>query len=400
MFSDWLQGPYVYQLYVSYGFTAYEICLLFVGGFGSSLVFGTFIGSLADKYGRKKMCLLYSACYIVACLTKTVNDFNILMIGRVLCGISTSLLFSAFESWMVCEHAKRGFDPMLLSETFSYCTFGNGLAAVIAGLTANVISEKYGFTAPFVLAILPLSICGFLVSSQWAENYGETRADVGTSGLQQGLSVIMKDKKIAALGLAQSCFEAAMYIFVFLWTPALKSSEEEAAERAQESTKGGTSSYLGVIFAVYMVCMMFGSSLYRIASDIYGQRGVRAVPLLMHAVAFLAIGSCTMFYDSKAIVYCSFLVFEVCCGIFFPGYGVIKSAEIPEQVRSSVMNIFRIPVNLVVVLVLMQKGVHPQNIFGFCTGAHAIGLLCFYYYFKSAGGAGKEYKVLPTDDKV
>ena len=30
MFSDWLQGPYVYQLYVSYGFTAYDISLLFV----------------------------------------------------------------------------------------------------------------------------------------------------------------------------------------------------------------------------------------------------------------------------------------------------------------------------------------------------------------------------------
>ena len=33
MFSDWLQGPYVYELYVSYGFSQSEIAELFVCGF-------------------------------------------------------------------------------------------------------------------------------------------------------------------------------------------------------------------------------------------------------------------------------------------------------------------------------------------------------------------------------
>ena len=33
-------------------------------GFGSSMVFGTFIGSLADKMGRKNFCILYAAFYI------------------------------------------------------------------------------------------------------------------------------------------------------------------------------------------------------------------------------------------------------------------------------------------------------------------------------------------------
>ena len=59
------------------------------------------------------------------------------MLGRFLSGVSTSLLFSVFESWMVCEHHKQGFDGKLLGETFSYSTFGNGLVAVVAGLIAN-----------------------------------------------------------------------------------------------------------------------------------------------------------------------------------------------------------------------------------------------------------------------
>jgi len=47
--SDWLQGPYVYALYESYGYGIGDIGLLFVAGFGSSMVFGTIIGSISDK---------------------------------------------------------------------------------------------------------------------------------------------------------------------------------------------------------------------------------------------------------------------------------------------------------------------------------------------------------------
>lgn len=134
MFSDWLQGPYVYELYVSYGFNQQQIAELFVCGFGSSMIVGTFIGGLADKLGRKNMCLMYCVCYITACCTKLVPEYWTLMLGRFLSGISTSLLFSVFESWMVCEHMKKNFDGSLLGDTFAYATFGNGLVAVVAGL--------------------------------------------------------------------------------------------------------------------------------------------------------------------------------------------------------------------------------------------------------------------------
>ena len=48
-FSDWLQGPYVYALYDAYGYSQHDIAVLFVAGFGSSMVFGSFIGGMADQ---------------------------------------------------------------------------------------------------------------------------------------------------------------------------------------------------------------------------------------------------------------------------------------------------------------------------------------------------------------
>ena len=103
MTADWLQGPYVYALYDSYGFSSHDIATLFVAGFGSSMIFGTFAGALADRLGRKRACQLYCVLYALACVTKHVKSYWVLMLGRVLGGISTSLLFSSFEAWLICS---------------------------------------------------------------------------------------------------------------------------------------------------------------------------------------------------------------------------------------------------------------------------------------------------------
>ena len=86
MLSDWLQGPYVYKLYKDAGFGKEQIAWLFIAGFGSSGVFGTFVGSLADKYGRRMNALLFCVIYAACCLTKHSSDFGVLMLGRLLGG--------------------------------------------------------------------------------------------------------------------------------------------------------------------------------------------------------------------------------------------------------------------------------------------------------------------------
>ena len=64
----------------------------------------------------------------------------LLLLGRVLGGLSTSLLFSAFESWMVSEHRKRGFAEDLLTSTFAISSWGNGVMAICAGIFAQISS--------------------------------------------------------------------------------------------------------------------------------------------------------------------------------------------------------------------------------------------------------------------
>jgi len=130
--GDWLQGPYVYALYQHYGFDRGAIGRLFIAGFGSSMVFGTFVGAAADRTGRKKAALTYVLAYSLGCFTKHSASFSVLLVGRLLCGVATSLLYSAFESWLVAEHFRRGYDSDLLGGTFAKAVFiGNGLVAIV-----------------------------------------------------------------------------------------------------------------------------------------------------------------------------------------------------------------------------------------------------------------------------
>jgi predicted MFS family arabinose efflux permease len=404
MFSDWLQGPYVYELYVSYGFTQSQIAELFVCGFASSMIVGTFVGGLADKLGRKTMCVMYCVCYICACCTKLVPEYWTLMLGRFLSGVSTSLLFSVFESWMVCEHFKQGYDSSLLNDTFAFATFGNGMVAVIAGLIANTAAQMFGFVAPFVVAIVPLSVVAVTVFSSWPENYGNQQQSM-LSSLSKGFDLVRNDSRIAALGLGQSCFEGAMYTFVFMWTPALKSQAESDVEQGGGANGETTSSYLGLIFAVFMVCVMIGSSCFQIFSE--KKENLMRIPLYLHATAFFAMAIITIFLDYKLVVYTMFLLFEATVGVFYPSYGVIKSEKIPEDIRSAVMNIFRIPLNaFVVVLLLKIKFLSSRIVFMICTMAHGVAFLCYLYFYlhnsskTESGKQDEEERLMSKDSTV
>jgi hypothetical protein len=63
-FSDWLQGPYVYALYDAYGYSQHDIAVLFVAGFGSSMVFGSFVGGMADQLSD----VLFGSLALAYCL--------------------------------------------------------------------------------------------------------------------------------------------------------------------------------------------------------------------------------------------------------------------------------------------------------------------------------------------
>ncbi|KAB7496100.1 Molybdate-anion transporter [Armadillidium nasatum] len=336
LFSDWLQGPYVYKLYSYYGFASSQIALLYVVGFASSGFFGTLTGSLADKFGRKKMAVAFCIMYSFCCMTKLSPNFYWLFIGRVFGGISTSMLFSTFESWYVYEHTQtHDFPSEWISVTFSKSTFWNGLLAINAGVVANIFAETlhFGPVAPFMLAIPFLIVACFLIVSTWEENYGNQQINVRHSCME-GLRTILFKEPILYLGIVQSLFEANMYIFVFQWTPILDASHPP----------------LGMVFACFMICIMIGSSLYSILlSRKFSSESLLLVAVSMGIVSMVicVFTTASKSYENILLSFASFLILETSVGIYYPAIGYLRSQVIPEELRAGIMNWFRLPTNII-----------------------------------------------------
>merc|ERR1712232_772827 len=131
-------------------------------------------GSAVDKFGRKNSCIVYCVLEIIINTLEHSTNFPILLLGRVMGGISTNLLFSAFESWMTTEHRKRGFPEEWLSNTYSAASIGNGAMAILAGVVAQVLEDQLGHIGPFQGAIA-LTVLALVLVLYWEENYGETK---------------------------------------------------------------------------------------------------------------------------------------------------------------------------------------------------------------------------------
>merc|ERR1719434_4379 len=52
-------------------------------------------------------------------------------------------------------------------------------------------------------------------------------------------------------------------------------------------------------------------------------------------------------------IYVGFIIFEICCGLYFPSVSTIKGQAVPESIRSTVYNLYRVPMNAIVLVVLL-----------------------------------------------
>eukprot|EP00922_Rhytidocystis_sp_ex-Travisia-forbesii_P020563 GHVS01030234.1.p1 GENE.GHVS01030234.1~~GHVS01030234.1.p1 ORF type:complete len:488 (-),score=57.80 GHVS01030234.1:597-2060(-) len=369
MFADWMQGPYVYALYAEYGFSISEIGTLFVAGFGCSGFLGCFIGSLADVMGRKLTCFLFCVIYGLSCVTKHFNDFWILMFGRLLGGCATSILFSVFDAWMVHEHHAKKFDENWIGQTFTRATFGNGLVAILAGLTASLTAETFGKVAPFDVSLIILTCCGISILISWQENYGTSAssaardkplsmeeeedeneefnisapsssspsAPAGSSiyaALSDSIVVMYNDSTVFYCGMVQSLFEGSMYTFVFVWTPALPSEINH-----------------GMIFASFMVAVMIGSGIFSECR----RRAMSLGTILtgMCLVSALALLTAGLQSDANYRIV-AFVLFEIMCGVYFPAYYSLRADIVPDKGRATILNLYRVPLNAIVVVMCLK----------------------------------------------
>jgi len=165
-------------------------------GFLSGGISASFAGAFADRFGRKAACLAYCVTYSLSCVTLLTDNIVILFAGRVLGGISGTLLYSVFESWLVAEYNGLMLDDhsgSILSGIFSKMTMLNSIVAIIAGVLAEWLGRAIGTAkAPFMASMACLSVAFIMIARNWSENYGSRE-----EGPLESMSLLTEEAKEA-----------------------------------------------------------------------------------------------------------------------------------------------------------------------------------------------------------
>lgn len=147
-----------------------------------------------------------------------------------------------------------------------------------------------------------------------------------------------------------------MYLFVFFWTPALKSAQTTTSPLPY-----------GLIFASFMASALAASLAFNI---ITGWQAVRYSTLL---VAIVATANLCFFFSihpkSEQWTFWTFCLFEATVGMYWPCTGYLKGKLVDDGMRAQVYSILRIPLNLFVVVVLLYTGdgEASSSVFALCS---------------------------------
>lgn len=292
------------------------------------------------------------------------------------------------------EHLENfDFPKEWLPITFSHVAFGSSMVAVIAGFLADIAARwlSFGPVAPFVLAVpvFIASIACLLVF--WNENFSEKK-EISQEAIKkscgEGLKTILQNVDLFLVGAIQSLFESVLFVFVFIWTPALDVYRNIS---------------LGVAFASFMVCFLLGGIIcdYLIAKVGYTMTRMLAV-ISASASAVFVIAAYIVWASSVGDTFYRFKmllclqVFEFLCGFYFPIMRVLREKVLPEEHRLSITNWFRVPLTVLSSLFLLffhdtsAHGGIPE-IFLFCALLMAVAFACS---FRFAGN-----RAATTDDE-
>ena len=415
--ADWLQGPYVYALYDSYGYDHFTINALFVVGFTAAMVTGPIVGAVADRFGLRLMVVVgYCVTYALACVTKHFSSLTWLYLGRLLGGTATSVLFSCFESWLVAEYTAGGQSGATIGAALSRMYFINGMAGILMGPLAQVFVSAAPLTplnpavnmsdpsaistsnsvfvggdaTAFDLSFLFLSVGMCLVLVLWGEHrpyYTAAVAGEATSlsnaAAAEGFACLPAIKWLCTqpvgllLMLGSACTEAAMYSFVIEWTPAL--------------TTANTTPPHGLVFAAFLTAYMIGATLLPWLSSSDVQSDAALLAAIAGGVASVAMAVAAFFegqymegdaapLHATFAVFCAMCVFEGCLGAYFALVGSVKASQVPENMRATVYGTFRVPLNLLVVLIELFV-TSSAMAFAVCTVLLLTGLVCFLFAY-------------------
>ena len=178
--------------------------------------------------------------------------------------------------------------------------------------------------------------------------------------LGASISYIFSERRIVLLGLIGSLFDAALYIFIFLWTMALEARTAGGAGATEAAAAADASSLPhGLVFAVFMGWSMVGALSF---DHFVGSEGEQVADQAGRLIVLLLVAACLglspLLLESTSFdgVFGGFCLLELAFGAFLPAVALLRAVHLKGSNRSAATALYRVPTNLSVVAVLFCAG--------------------------------------------
>ena len=359
----WAKAPYLYTLFMTvHKFSMAEIGILYFVDAVAALIFGPITGQLADKYGRRLFCHCYNFSIILNLLLRMQGSRILAYLAQVVTGFGAGLISTTFEAWVVSESEKDFEGYKKEAERFRKNLFvkSNVYDAVVSIITSIVcafIYSYFGIYAPFWISIFLSFAASIVIAVLWDENELQLKKSEDTKEQLKNAMKEFNKMEVLCIGLIEGIAMACLNIYLFSWTPILK-----------QSTPGGMN--VGFIFTSMVLTMIVGTKSYEV------------LIVNLHFDYYMSIAGCLFFqglllflvyYVDSFLARMIFLaLFNGLTGFYNPLNSIVKSNILVEKYRALLMNLFRVPLNTYVIIVLLT--LRYMNSF---TVALIAGTMCF-----------------------
>ena len=339
----WSKAPYIYTLFITvHKFSFVEIGRLYLVDAVSAFIFGPITGQLADKYGRKKFCRAYNYGVILNIILRMVGDHSCAYFAQIISGFCSGLITTIFESWAVSESERefmgyRKEADRFRRKLFIKANIYDEIISILILIICAIMYSYFGIYAPFWVSIILSFLSLIAIAIYWKENaLNITKTQPIISQIKEATREFKK-VDVLCIGLIEGITLASLNIFLFSWTPILKQSTEKGMNP-------------GFVFTSMVLTMIVGTKFCTL--------------LIVHLTCdhYMSITGCLLFqgiflfltyYKNSFLARLIFLCFfDGLIGFYSPLNSIIKSNILIEKYRAFLMNLFRVPLNIYVIIVL------------------------------------------------
>ncbi|CAN4082995.1 unnamed protein product [Withania somnifera] len=284
-------------------------------GYTTALFVGTFLGMLSDLIGQRKVSLLFCLLHLFVAIWRRVTGHPSVWLASICLSLASMIFFFNFETWMVVEHDKLEQRQDSVNDMFWLMTFLESASFIGSQVVGNWLigAEKTSLLAPSS-AVVIMAFCALAyVSRGWKE---EPKSITLKDYQTKFRTYILGDGREVLLGLVYPCLLGAKMLgsTTFSWF-----SSVPLSLRTEE-------------YLVY-VCIIMGFVISIVAFD----------------------------YQDIEILLVLFCIFHACVGLVLPSLARLRTMYVPNELRGGMMSLSIAPSNVLMLLLLIQRGFY-QNI--------------------------------------